>query len=639
VCDSAFNYRGADLEIASNGDLYATTGFQGGLDSSLRGRIYRSSVALHGDSIGKFGNWVEITPTGNWQRIEIACAPSDPATIYALLESSEEGIGGIRKSSNSGATWQTLTPPTWCSQGSNSDDFTNEQAWFDLIVQVDPTDKNKVMIGGIDLFRSTNGGTTWVQTTQWANGCDLPNIHADQHNVVFYPGSTTELIASNDGGVYYSNNSGASWVNKNSGYNVTQFYSVDFHPLNPNYFLAGAQDNGTQKFTQPGINTTSPVSGGDGSFAHIDQTDGNIQVSAFVYNNYFYSRNGGVNFSRLEFNDDGMFINPTDYDDAKDVLYTSNKVNQLGVVTNFGGTGTPAFNTVALSQLGGREISAIKVDPTVASGGTVWVAGFFGGTDTEDALAPNLLKLSNAHTLTPTVATTANLSVPAGAYISSIDVDPINSSRILVTLSNFGVRSVFISTNGGTSFTTIEGNLPDMPVRSGIFVASTAQLNGPGGGNGGILLATELGIWSTSLINGASTVWIPNNGGMPANVRTDQLKYRTTDGLVVAATHGRGLFTTTLTGGIVTSVPTTAITKDFIKYISATTNNLMIVAGTLNTRKIDIKIFDMVGREVYKTNDRYQNKNIDLGGLSKGAYIIHIVGDKKENYIGQFIKK
>jgi hypothetical protein len=126
---------------------------------------------------------------------------------------------------------------------------------------------------------------------------------------------------------------------------------------------------------------------------------------------------------------------------------------------------------------------------------------------------------------------------------------------------------------------------------------------------------------------------------MPANVRTDQLKYRTTDGLVVAATHGRGLFTTTLTGGIVTSVPTTAITKDFIKYISATTNNLMIVAGTLNTRKIDIKIFDMVGREVYKTNDRYQNKNIDLGGLSKGAYIIHIVGDKKENYIGQFIKK
>ena len=638
-CDSAFNYRGADLEIASNGDLYATTGFQGGLDSNLRGRIYRSSAAAHLDSVGKFGNWQEITPTGRWQRIEIVCAPSDPATLYALLESSDEGIGGIRKSTDFGATWQTLPLPNWCNQGEDSDDFTNGQAWFDLIVSVDPNDKNTVIIGGIDLFKSTNGGTTWNQITQWASGCPgLPNIHADQHNVVFYPGSSTEYISSNDGGLYYSSNSGTSWSQRNGGYNVTQFYAVDYHPLTQNYFLAGAQDNGTQKFTLAGINTTSRVSGGDGAFCHIDQTDGNIQVSAFVYNNYFYSRNGGANFSRLEFNDEGQFINPTDYDDVNDVLYTGYEANKMGVVTGFSGTGEPAFNSVTVSQLNGRQITALKVDPTT-SNGTVYIAGYFGGDENSNGSVPNVLKLVNAHTLTPTITTTGNLPVPGGAYISSIDVNPANGQHLLVTLSNFGVNSVFQSTNGGVSWQSIEGNLPDMPVRWGIFAAPGAQLDGPTGGNGGILLATELSVWSTSLVNGASTVWIPNISGMPSSVRTDMLKYRTSDGMVVAATHGRGLFTTTITGGIITSVPNTSITKDFIKYISSATNALQVVTGSLTTRKIQIQVFDAKGSLVYRADQPYQSTRINTAPLSAGTYTIRITGDKKENYMGQFIKQ
>jgi len=641
LCDSAFNFRGGDLEIGANGDIYAATGFQGGLDSNLRGRIYRSA-ATNGVNTGAAGTWVEITPAGNWQRIEMACAPNNSAILYALMEGQEDGIGGIRRSSNFGQTWETINPPTWCSQGTNSSDFTNKQAWFSLIVNVDPNDANTVYIGGIDLFKSTNGGTNWTQITQWtptsnSRTCNLPQIHADQHNIIFYPGSSSEFIASNDGGVYLTGNAGTAWTAKNLGYNVTQFYACDYHPTDPNYFLAGSQDNGTQKFTQPGLNSTIPVTGGDGGYPHIDQNNSNIQISAYVFNHYFYSRNGGNTFSDLDINENGLFINATDYDDVNHVLYAGNNENSLGVITNFAGTGTPPFNNVAISQLGGREITAIKVDPNQQSGSTIWVAGYFGGDATTQPLVPNILKVTGAHTLTATTTTTGALPVPAGAYVSSIDVDRTNSNHLLVTLSNYGVPSVLESTNGGTTWTNIETNLPDIPVRWGIFVAPTAQLSSSV--TGGIMVATELGVWTTSTL-GAAASWIPNNKGL-ANVRTDMLKYRISDGLVAAASHGRGLFTTLIPGGalVVTGVPNTLITKDFIKYISATSNNLSVVTGSLNTRTMDVQIYDMKGSLVYRRNSRYQNSFIDLNSFSRGSYIIKIFGDKKESFVGQFIKQ
>jgi hypothetical protein len=88
---------------------------------------------------------------------------------------------------------------------------------------------------------------------------------------------------------------------------------------------------------------------------------------------------------------------------------------------------------------------------------------------------------------------------------------------------------VWETINGGTTWTSIEGNLPDMPVRWALFNPSNSAQ---------AMLATEVGVWSTDLINGAATVWGPSTNGL-ANVRTDMLQVRTSDNLVIAATHGR----------------------------------------------------------------------------------------------------
>ena len=120
--------------------------------------------------------------------------------IYALIHGAngsdgisgnndDNGIKKIMSTSNAtGATptWTDLTTPSWCDQGSSSNDFTRNQAWYDLVAAVDPNDDQVVYIGGVDVLKTTDGGTTWNQVTQWAAGCaSLPNVHADIHNIQF----------------------------------------------------------------------------------------------------------------------------------------------------------------------------------------------------------------------------------------------------------------------------------------------------------------------------------------------------------------------------------------------------------------------------------------------------------------------
>jgi hypothetical protein len=646
TCSTSTYLQGTDLEIASNGDLYACVGMTNDFPAQ-NGHIFRSPIS-NGSNVGTAGTWTDITPAGTWQRIEIATAPSNPAAVYALLEGTGDGIGSIKKTTNSGGSWSDLSLPGWCNQGSTSNDFTNGQAFYDLIAQVDPNNENTVIIGGIDLFKSTNGGTTWSQISQWARNCSsLPVVHADQHNVLFIAGSSTEVIATNDGGIYYSANGGTSWAthtqpnlnganqttisNVNIGYNVTQFYACDIHPTQTNYFLAGAQDNGTLQFTSPGMNSTTEVSvGGDGGYSHIDQITPNIQVAFSVYNNMYYSRNGGTSFSSLvKFNDNGQFINPSDYDDVKKVIYSGSIVGQLGLITNLA-SGTPSFTNNAVPGMTGLKVTAVKVDPTVSTGGTVWIAGY----DSTRASVPTIFKLTNVtSSLTVAVSTPLNL-VSGGSYVSSIDVDPADATHILVTLSNYGITSVFESKNGGANFSSIEGNLPDIPVRWGMFVPASASIDGTT--PGGILLSTEVGVWSTVTPSGTATVWTPQNNGLP-NVRTDMLRYRGSDGLLAAATHGRGLFTTNLTL-LSTGLPSVPNTKSFIDYVSNTEQQLFVKVGNLTTTTMEMKLYSIDGKLVYSSKTGYVNQAVSIAHLARGSYVMKIYGNKNEQYTKQFIK-
>jgi len=513
--------RCADLEIAADNTIYAAMGI------FTTDGIYKSTT-------GNSGSWTKLNtggngfPTTGFYRCEIACAPSSAATLYVLTEAtSNGGLYNIYKSTNSGSTWSTSTKPTWndgsCSSTSN--DFTRTQAWYDLIAAVDPNNANNVFIGGVDIFKTTNGGTSWTQLTSWWGGCSRQYIHADQHAIIFEPANSNIVYFGNDGGVFRTSDAGSTFSNKGFNYNVTQYYGCAMNPTAyNNQFLSGAQDNGTQQYSSIGVNSTLQVVGGDGAYCHIDQDQSSYQFASYVFLNIYRSSDGGSSWSNIVANSNvGNFVNPSDYDNTNNVLYfnygnpyAGTNYDTYGRILN--ATTSSTVSTVSISSAsGGSYITHVSVSPVTSN------RVFFGTSN------GRVIRVNSANA-TPTVSL---IGTPvSGSPVSCIAIDNANDSHLLVTYSSYGVNSVWETTNGGTSWTSVEGNLPDMPVWWALFNPSN---------NTQALIATEVGVWSTDALSAGSTSWSSTNTGLP-NVSTRMLQIRSSDNLVIAATHGRGLF-------------------------------------------------------------------------------------------------
>ena len=516
----------ADLEAVYY-YVYATLGMPG----YPNGGIYRSCNAGT--------DWERIYQAGsNEERIEIAPGPSVNISwhMYALISNTNGEIEQIMKTDNadtvpgSAVIWTPKNLPRWCDGGDSSSDFTRGQAWYDLIAAVDPNNHELVYIGGVDLFRSTNSGTDWTQLTQWGNLCSQPYVHADIHNIVLtpslvFPNPGNEWLIATDGGIVRTINSFGSFTSRNKSYNVTQFYSCAFHPTNPNYFLAGSQDNGTHRFNTSGVNTTKMVTGGDGGFCHIDQTNGNLQITSYIKNYYWVSNDGGNSFLTRYYDAGGLFINPTDYDDNAEILYAGshpgNYLRWSNVATD------SAYTALSIPDFGGGTVTHVAVSPLTAN------RVYFGLNN------GRVVQVDNAHNV-PTSKILSTGAIENGS-VSCIAVDVGNEDHLLVTYSNYGITSVWETRNASATppgWTNVEGNLPDMPVRWAIFDPRNSNW---------AILATERGIWSTDGL--PSPTWTATNNNF-ANTRVDMLAYRPSDRLLLAATHGRGLFSTNIPAAV-----------------------------------------------------------------------------------------
>lgn len=490
-----------DVDIAANGDVYAT----------LDGSIHKSTNA------GATWGAAQTAPV-TLGRVELACAPSDANYVYALVENGSV-VNGILRTTNGGTTWTSRTEPADADPGCPAADFSNGQAWYDLTIAVDPNHRDSVFVGGLDIFKSADGAATWTQIGHWYGGFGFPYVHADQHNIVFKPGSSSIAYFTNDGGVFRTANADVAaptMVDKGLNYVTSQFYACALHPTAfSSYCLGGTQDNGTHQFTQAVLQNTTEVTGGDGAFCHIDQDQPQFQFTQYVFNDYFRSADGGNSWTNITASG-GQFINPTDYDDVNNRMYCARNNNEY-LRWDDPQTGA-TFTTVAAAGFGG-QVSAVKVSPNTSN------RVFFGITNGD------VFRVDNANTGAPTITNISTASLPT-AYLTCVEVETGNDNHIILTYSNYGVNSVWETTNGGTVWTSVEGNLPDMPVRWALF--------NPGNSDQ-VVLATELGVWSTDNLNAGATVWGSSNTGL-ANVRVDMLQLRTSDNFMIAATHGRGMF-------------------------------------------------------------------------------------------------
>jgi len=510
ITPSGANSNVTEMKLSSTGRLHIVCGYRAGANAGYFYTDIPSTVAAAG--------WT--SPVTAFSPVQYNCEMAVTGnTLYVLNADASYQTPTVYKSIDGGANWAQANSPALSTSGNNA--LSSGQGWYNLALAVDPADPNNVIAGGLNCYKSTNGGVTWSQVSVWVGGISgtVTNyVHADQQTAVW---NGNQVLMGTDGGIFYSANAGTTFSDRNIGLRLKQFYSCAIHPGSANYFLAGAQDNGSHQFTNAGLSGSTEVTGGDGAFVHIDQDQPQYQFTSYVRSQYHVSADGGSNWTDVNYSGSiGSFINPTDYDDGNNIMYTGAGGGQYIHWDNPQTSGT-SFTQVSIGAFSGGGVSNVLVSPYTPN------RVFFGTYNGK------IVRVDNANQASPTATAITGGSMSAST-VSCIAAGT-NDDNLLATFSNYGSTHVWVTNNGGVSWTNISGNLPDIPVRWVLFYPED---------NTKAIVATEMGVYETSLINAGSTVWA-QDAGFPV-VRTDMLQYRKGDGTIAAATHGRGLWTSTI---------------------------------------------------------------------------------------------
>lgn len=619
-------YAPAMIELTSNNRIFVGT--MENLD--LKG----GAVVLYSD-LGTAGSWSAFTnyntliSAENYYNIPartiVAASPSNPDVVYAQFSAGyTSGFNYYRgrymaRSTDGGQNWSPVPVP--------SEEWST-LAWHAFILKVDPLNPAVVYTGGLDLWKSSNNGQSWTKISDWAlmyYGGGDEYVHADQHNILFRPGNPQQAIFASDGGVFLSTNAHLSiptFVERNQNFNTLQFYSCAINPLaGSQQFLGGLQDNGSLKFTEETLTINDMISGGDGAYCFWDQDEPNLYITSVYYNRYYIFKNNAF----IDYIDggNGTFVSPADYDWRDNTLY-ANAVSFAGSdpgrLFKISGIGSPESSNavINLGTMNTIPFSHIKL----SQHSPVNTANLFVGTQ-----SGRLYKVENAQSV-PIVTDIGSSAFPT-ANISSVSVAG-SEDTLLVSFSNYGVPSVWQTYDGGQNWQEKEGNLPDMPIRWAIY----HPLN-----SGQVMLATETGIWTTNMFHEASPLWEPANEGM-GNVRVDMLQYRQIDQAVIAASHGRGMFTTIWEKDIYTGKAEETLAS-LTMYPNPVADQLHVSNPKFLSGTARYSIYNLSGAMIHQSIVEITAKgeiSIPVSSFTPGSYILK-VEQNQNRFEGRFMKR
>ena len=488
-----------DIEMAADQIIYVATN---------AGKIYHSN-----DETGN--QWTDISPPNNLvgSRTELGLALStkgEQQVIYAY-----ENLQWMKKSIDAGKTWKDITIP----QNDAGQHFVGNQGWYDLVITVHPTNPDLVYANGTGITRTLDGGKTWEP---FGYGF----IHPDHHGVVFNEKNTDEVLFACDGGMYFSSNAGKNMTERpkinvrNKGYNVTQFYSLAIRNIqNDETIIGGTQDNGTWKINNSIAEPGMQIGGGDGAYCFIDQDEPDIMIASYQNGMFFNIDRNGRNYQTLITQEEGSFINPADYNSVTNTLFANyssrTKVRRVKV--------SLTQNSKDFLELG-TDIGAAPSAFKTASNNVLFL-GTYGG---------KVFKVNNTDKNIGNTQEIGAKRMPTG-YINCIEMGA-TENELLVVYSNTGISSVWYTNDGGNNWVNKDSTnygLPNVSVKWAVFNPNNRKQ---------VMLATNLGIWTTDDITAANPAWEISNSGL-ANVRCDMIKCRASDGFVAIGTHGRGIYT------------------------------------------------------------------------------------------------
>lgn len=486
------------VQKPGNADVLYATSLSGG-----NSRIFKST-----DNGITWTQQTSNLPTSGIRRIELAVTADDPDYVYAVYGATNNGFHSVYRTTNEGTTWllRANSPNLlgWSTTGSDA----GGQAWYDLAIEVDPLDKDEVFVGGVNIWRSTNGGSTWNLAAHWFGGGGAPFVHADIHHLKFTP-SGSFLYAGTDGGVYRKSGTGNSWTELKDGMNITQYYRMSASVTDTTRIIAGAQDNGTHLVIN---GNWDRVRGGDGMDCAIDPQRQNIMYASSQFGNFGKSTNSGQSFNatfNLTPNGTGNWVTPFLIDPKHpDTIYAG--YSRLYRSFNAGIT----FSAVSPSGLtGGSNIDQMAISPShtnnilISEGNDLWHSDDRGVTWTN--LSSNL---------------------PGGAAITFMAFDQHHPDTFYVTRSGYtATQKVFYTDDGGQTFTNLSTGLPNVPVNCVVTEDNNLQ---------SVYIGTDVGVFYRDVNN---TSWLRFNSALP-NVIVNDLEINYINKKIRAGTYGRGIW-------------------------------------------------------------------------------------------------
>ncbi|MEL6811012.1 MAG: YCF48-related protein [Bacteroidota bacterium] len=485
----------------------------------------------------------------------IGVSANGASTVYVVEESN--GIfGGIYVSGNSGASFTELSHSANYFGYSDTGGDSSGQAPRDMDIVVSPTNVNEVHIAGIHSWRSFDGGATFELTSYWtesgAASRDVGYCHADI-DIMEFVGNN--LYVGSDGGIFVATNS-AEVMNDNFytdltfGLGIRQFYRIGVSQTNPEILVGGSQDNGSSFYNTSG--NWFDWLGADGMEGFVDKNNNDIFYGTSQNGTLYKSTNGGQSrFNLATPPGSGNWVTPFEQDPTdQDVIYVG--YDEVYKSTNGG------FSWSAISQDFGPNMDYLKIAP---SNNQI----MYGSVD------GNLYKTTDGGATNWT-----SLSGYSGTFINDIAIHPSDPNRVAIATNN--TNRVFVSTDGGSSWTPMKLNLPNYTAYSLVW-QNTADNR--------LFVGMNYGIY---YIDDNLTQWQVFANNLP-NVRVYEMEINTSNGMLYAGTYGRGAWRSLLPDIASDTQAPTAPTNLVASNIAATSVDLDWTASTDNIGVTGYEVF------------------------------------------------
>ncbi|HRY98810.1 MAG TPA: choice-of-anchor J domain-containing protein [Bacteroidales bacterium] len=483
------------------------------LYATASGKFYRSADTGY--------TWSQVPGVPVVSRMAIATTPAAPEVVYLVL-TNNNSFNSLLRSTDAGLTFsERSNSPNimdWSTTGSGG----GGQAWYNLAIAADPLDPLAIYVGGVNVFKSSDGGLTWSINSHWTGSGGAPAVHADCHWLGYAPDG--KLYAANDGGVYHTSNGGAAWTEITSGLAISQIYKIGQSRTQRDRLMAGYQDNGTTVFNPSGWLT---VAGGDGMEAAVDPVNPSYTYGSYyygdVYRLYNDSYNGTIAGNGSNgITEGGAWVSPyviSEQDPNTMFLglisvWRSNNIRNLS-------TGTVSWTKLDNGLSGGEclDMENSRIDPDI-----LYVSKYnntFYRTDEAHGASVTFLNLTG--------------ELPHTGQVRAIETHPTQADVVYIIQD----RKVFRSGDRGMTWTDLTDNLPDVPMSDLIYYARSQE---------GLYLGTDLGVFYR---DNYTSGWVSFSNGLPAAIQVSELEiwYDTLSGhqdRIRAASFGRGVWESSL---------------------------------------------------------------------------------------------